>query len=990
MEKSPAVVGSPAGLTRRAPPPTPPRNAGNSNNTSGPAAAASITATNTNANATASSAAPLAAATTSSSATGATVSSGAAQLATSGSEGGTLAAPAIPPKAGKPSSPSGLIVRKAMLVTASPGAKAKGWRAAAAEGVCLQRQSMDAPLSHYPFDLSQGGGSNNNNSHRAASNLLLRNKDVFGLSSLGSNGGGSGSGFSLGGAEDDSRKRTWSVDTGMERMVRRYYQQRLVAAKKKADQELKAFVQGIEQTLGQMQSAATPETSGSALSNSPLNNARTEGGSGGSGSAPGSPMLTAKQRNNRVNTLNNLKSTAETILAAKAEDLSGGKCKRIMQGTFKMTATKKLPKTEKKLLTRLMWILSSCTRMAEYVDSDSEDFIAWAVQNFRSRGTTELTATEPVVSGSRRSKTIAKPEIIEETEQAGGWIVCRLCEGVVQEDGMKQHTELCSTIVRNQRRFFHINKSIIHAYGQMEGDLLIAMEEESDTQKKKEKEEKQKKHVSGKRNAPLASSPSPELARQVLDCIKWIVSKVEALKCQHSSTKEELTKMEKSLQFLLLTLESQLEAGNSCILALKAMSEMVSEKKMLHESTVAMLQLVNKSKSVGHHYADSQDSLNDGTNSQDGPMRPSIKAFEIVKPISRGSFGQVVLGRKKSTGDLYAIKVLKKEAVVQKNQKDYIMNERNILAYIDNPFVVKLYYSFQSRNNLYLVMEYLPGGDVFSLLRSLICFPEPMARQYIAETVLALEYLHSRGIVHRDLKPDNMLITREGHIKLTDFGLSQMGLMDKQDELTEWTKENTLMETSQEMEAEEGAVGTPDYIAPEVFLSTGHGPEVDWWAVGCMMYEFLVGITPFYGDSCEEIFQNIINHAISWPEGPDAEEVSPEAKDLIEKLLVIDPAGRIGTNGAEEIKRHSFFKDIDWDKLLERPGIFIPRVNSYDDTKYFEVRDKLGYTVSWEGDKDEDEDGPSHRFRNFSFVHVDHLQSSNLEQLSKTSSPRTN
>lgn len=158
-----------------------------------------------------------------------------------------------------------------------------------------------------------------------------------------------------------------------------------------------------------------------------------------------------------------------------------------------------------------------------------------------------------------------------------------------------------------------------------------------------------------------------------------------------------------------------------------------------------------------------------------GGPETTIKSFRVIKEISRGAFGRVYLARKKATGDLYALKVMKKAQLVSKNVVDVVNNERNILAVARNPFVVRCYYCFTTHNNLYLVMEYVPGGDLYSLLKAVGCLDEDVARLYIAETVLALEYCHSHGIVHRDLKPDNLLVSSSGHIKLTDFGLSDLG-----------------------------------------------------------------------------------------------------------------------------------------------------------------------------------------------------------------------
>ncbi|XP_039007734.1 probable serine/threonine protein kinase IREH1 isoform X5 [Hibiscus syriacus] len=214
--------------------------------------------------------------------------------------------------------------------------------------------------------------------------------------------------------------------------------------------------------------------------------------------------------------------------------------------------------------------------------------------------------------------------------------------------------------------------------------------------------------------------------------------------------------------------------------------------------------------------------------------RTSIDDFEIIKPISRGAFGRVFLAKKRTTGDLFAIKVLKKADMIRKNAVESILAERDILISVRNPFVVRFFYSFTCRENLYLVMEYLNGGDLYSLLRNLGCLDEEVARVYIAEVVLALEYLHSLHVVHRDLKPDNLLIAHDGHIKLTDFGLSKVGLINSTDDLSGPAVSGTSLlddeqpqlsasEHQQERRKKRSAVGTPDYLAPEILLGTGHG-----------------------------------------------------------------------------------------------------------------------------------------------------------------------
>ncbi|XP_055827518.1 probable serine/threonine protein kinase IREH1 isoform X2 [Solanum dulcamara] len=317
--------------------------------------------------------------------------------------------------------------------------------------------------------------------------------------------------------------------------------------------------------------------------------------------------------------------------------------------------------------------------------------------------------------------------------------------------------------------------------------------------------------------------------------------------------------------------------------------------------------------------------------------RTSIDDFEIIKPISRGAFGRVFLAKKKATGDFFAIKVLKKADMIRKNAVESILAERDILISVRNPFVVRFFYSFTCRENLYLVMEYLNGGDLYSLLRNLGCLDEDVARVYIAEVVLALEYLHSLRVVHRDLKPDNLLIAHDGHIKLTDFGLSKVGLINSTDDLSGPAVSGASMmeddesqllapEHQRERREKRSAVGTPDYLAPEILLGTGHGFTADWWSVGVILFELIVGIPPFNAEHPQKIFDNILNRNIPWPGVP--EEMSPEAYDLIDRLLIEDPNQRLGAGGASEVKQHPFFRDINWDTLARQKKMHRIQVTS--------------------------------------------------------------
>ncbi|KAK6127848.1 hypothetical protein DH2020_038417 [Rehmannia glutinosa] len=244
--------------------------------------------------------------------------------------------------------------------------------------------------------------------------------------------------------------------------------------------------------------------------------------------------------------------------------------------------------------------------------------------------------------------------------------------------------------------------------------------------------------------------------------------------------------------------------------------------------------------------------------------RTSIDDFEIIKPISRGAFGRV----------------LKKADMIRKNAVESILAERDILISVRNPFVV-----------------------------------------------LALEYLHSLRVVHRDLKPDNLLIAHDGHIKLTDFGLSKVGLINSTDDLSGPAVSGTSLmdedepplsasEHQQERRKKRSAVGTPDYLAPEILLGTGHGFTADWWSVGVILFELIVGIPPFNAEHPQKIFENILNRKIPWPRVPD--EMSLEAHDLIDRLLTEDPNQRLGAVGASEVKQHPFFRDINWDTLARQ------------------------------------------------------------------------
>ncbi|KAG5554301.1 hypothetical protein RHGRI_011983 [Rhododendron griersonianum] len=338
--------------------------------------------------------------------------------------------------------------------------------------------------------------------------------------------------------------------------------------------------------------------------------------------------------------------------------------------------------------------------------------------------------------------------------------------------------------------------------------------------------------------------------------------------------------------------------------------------------------------------------------------------FEPLTMIGKGAFGEVRVCKEKKTGHVYAMKKLKKSEMLRRGQVEHVKAERNLLAEVDSNCIVKLYCSFQDEEYLYLIMEYLPGGDMMTLLMRKDTLTEDEARFYVGETVLAIESIHKHNYIHRDIKPDNLLLDRYGHMKLSDFGLCKpldcSNLHEKdfsvgsnlsgalqsdgrpaapkrtqQEQLQHWQRNRRMLAYS--------TVGTPDYIAPEVLLKKGYGMECDWWSLGAIMYEMLVGYPPFYSDEPMSTCRKIVNWRTHL-KFPEEAKLSPEAKDLISKLLCnVDQ--RLGTKGAYEIKAHSWFKGIEWEKLYQMKAAFIPEVNDELDTQNFEKFEEVDNQV---------------------------------------------
>ncbi|CAN4096486.1 unnamed protein product [Withania somnifera] len=312
----------------------------------------------------------------------------------------------------------------------------------------------------------------------------------------------------------------------------------------------------------------------------------------------------------------------------------------------------------------------------------------------------------------------------------------------------------------------------------------------------------------------------------------------------------------------------------------------------------------------------------------------SVDDFELLTIIGRGAFGEVRLCRDKVSGNIYAMKKLKKSEMLSRGQVEHVRAERNLLAEVASHFIVKLFYSFQDADYLYLVMEYLPGGDMMTLLMREETLTETVARFYIAQSVLAIESIHKHNYIHRDIKPDNLLLDKNGHMRLSDFGLCKPldcsnlspinvnELMDgEQKGSANKAGWNSSLEQLQHWQINRrklafSTVGTPDYIAPEVLLKKGYGVECDWWSLGAIMYEMLI-----------VYWRNHIKL-------PEEARLTPEAEDLICRLLC-DAENRLGCQGAEQIKAHPWFKDIKWDKLYDMEAAYKPEVNNDLDTQNF-------------------------------------------------------
>uniref|UniRef100_A0A8C7IZ52 non-specific serine/threonine protein kinase n=1 Tax=Oncorhynchus kisutch TaxID=8019 RepID=A0A8C7IZ52_ONCKI len=304
--------------------------------------------------------------------------------------------------------------------------------------------------------------------------------------------------------------------------------------------------------------------------------------------------------------------------------------------------------------------------------------------------------------------------------------------------------------------------------------------------------------------------------------------------------------------------------------------------------------------------------------------KPLESDFETIKLISNGAYGAVYLVRHRNTRQRFAMKKINRQNLVLRNQIQQVFVERDILTFAENPFVVSMFCSFETRRHLCMVMEYVEGN-----------------------------------FEHFSPSPCSLLITSMGHIKLTDFGLSRVGLMNMTTNLYEGHMEKDTREF-----IDKQVCGTPEYIAPEVILRQGYGKPVDWWAMGVILYEFLVGCVPFFGDTPEELFGQVVSDDITWPDGDEA--LPADAQDMITRLLRQSPLERLGTGGAPEVKRHCFFLHLDWNGLLRQKAEFIPQLEADDDTSYFDTRSERYHHLASDEDDETNDEESSLEIRQFS------------------------
>lgn len=325
--------------------------------------------------------------------------------------------------------------------------------------------------------------------------------------------------------------------------------------------------------------------------------------------------------------------------------------------------------------------------------------------------------------------------------------------------------------------------------------------------------------------------------------------------------------------------------------------------KVISETTQAL-------KQSGRRNVDKENSLLEQSLGAETNVKKKLEDFEMLKVLGKGTFGKVFLAREKTTGEIFAIKVLRKDVVIQKEEIAHTMTEGRVLRMSRHPFLTRLHYSFQTEDRLCFVMDYVRGGELFFHIARERKFSEHRSRFYAAEITLALEFLHSNNVVYRDLKLENLLLDEEGHIKIADFGLCK--------------------EQIQYGDTCRTFCGTPEYLAPEIIDDQDYGHAVDWWGLGVVLYEFMCGRLPFYSKSHDTLFDMILNQDVKYPS-----TLTPPARSILMGLLNKNPLHRLGgsTKGAQDVKNHPFFNNMNWEEMYEKKvkPPFVPNINGTDD-----------------------------------------------------------
>jgi serine/threonine protein kinase len=484
--------------------------------------------------------------------------------------------------------------------------------------------------------------------------------------------------------------------------------------------------------------------------------------------------------------------------------------------------------------------------------------------------------TQPAFTTSLSMPTFSLPD----DNGPGESVICRICDEQVPLSSLEEHTQSCLTAYRSQGRLSAVSQSLNSLYSRIQATPLnLAW--------------------------PAAQYDATDVILPMLH-LHLLLGHAICIEPELENGPSELSDICDQIASFPLS-----ESNDY----LSDIRRLVSEKKRISYALRGAATVLSQTRVSG----------NDNTK-----VEVSIADFELVKRISAGAFARVFLARKKVTNDIYAMKVIPKSGLIRKNQLKRVLAERDILLRANNDFITRCYYSIIGKSNLYLLMEYLPGGDLYSILQNLGALDETSAQIYAVQIANALAHLHSHGIIHRDLKPDNILISKTGDLKLTDFGLSYIGVVDR---------EYGDAADAGEVATSSSCLGTPDYIAPEILLLQNHTYTVDWWSFGVIVYEFLAGIPPFHAPTEQETHLNAMKGQY---EKLSEDDFSAEAVDFVSRLLLVDPAQRLGAGGAAEVLQHPWLCGVD----IVPP--FIPELRDAEDTGYFTER----YTPSSTDDRD--------------------------------------